>query len=324
MLSALDLQGCYPAVITPMKEENGEIKVDFYHFYKIIEKVVEAGCSGVVIAGTTGQSATITLDEHVELVTRGAEVARGHAARLGRKIQVIGSSGSNCTIDALYLSRQIVKTTKVDAFLHVTGYYNNPPQEGLIKHFRRCADFAAEHDIAVVLYNVPSRTNSNITADTCVMLAQHPAIIAVKEASGNLDQVKQILDETDRSNFTVVSGEDHLVADIMKLGGTGVISASANRWTHEFQVLTELALNGEHEKAAELQQALIPCVDAVFSAKNPIPLAHIFGTQVRCPLVTLDELSEPTRSTAKEKIERALAIEEFPHVEKFVPEIVEV
>lgn len=314
MMRATDLRGCYPAVITPMKDADGEIKVDFYHFYKLIEQVLEAGCSGIVIAGTTGQSATISHSEHIELVTRGAEYARGHAERLGRTIQVIGSAGSNSTAEALYLSREILRSTRLDAFLHVTGYYNNPPQEGLLKHYRAVADLSAEHDTAVVLYNVPSRTRSNIEAATCIALAEHPAIVAVKEASGDIDQIQHILDETDRDAFTVVSGEDHMVADIIRRGGTGVISASANRWPREFQTLAELALAGEHEKAEELQAALLPCIEAVFAVKNPIPLAHMFGTLVRSPLVTVDELSEPGRSKALERINAALAIQEFPHV----------
>jgi 4-hydroxy-tetrahydrodipicolinate synthase len=315
MITAAQLRGCYPAVITPMKETGGEIKVDFYHFYKVIEQVVEAGCSGLVIAGTTGQSATVTHSEHIELVTRGADYARGHAQKLGRKIQVIGSAGSNSTNEALYLMREIQRETKLDAFLHVTGYYNNPPQEGLIKHYRTVADLAAEYDTAVVMYNVPSRTKSNIEAATAIELAKQPAIIAVKEASGDLEQVKRIIDGTRGMDFTVVSGEDDQVAAIMKMGGSGVISASANRWPREFQVLTELALAGEHDKAAELQAALLPCVRATFSVKNPIPLAYMFGTKVRLPLVTISELAPETQAKAIATINAALAIDEFPHVE---------
>ncbi len=314
MLAATDLLGCYPALITPMREEEGELKIDFFHFYKMIEAVLDARCSGIVIAGTTGQSSTLSLEEHIELVARGADYARGHARRLGRSVQVIGSAGSNSTRESIFMMAEILKRAKVDAFLHVTGYYNNPPQEGLLKHYRTVADYAGESDTAVILYNVPGRTKSNIEAATCIKLARHPAIIAVKEASGDLEQVQAILDGTDRATFTVVSGEDHLVADIIRRGGTGVISASANRWPAEFQSLTELALGGEHDKAEALQKALLPCVEAVFCVKNPIPLAHMFNTGVRSPLVTIDEMTPENQEKAVATINAALAIRRFPHV----------
>ncbi|MBI5154203.1 dihydrodipicolinate synthase family protein, partial [Candidatus Poribacteria bacterium] len=202
---------------------------------------------------------------------------------------------------------------RVDALLHVTGYYNNPPQEGLLRHFRLMGDLAAENDASVILYNVPGRTKSNIEADTTIELSTHPAIVAIKEASGDLNQVQKILDQTDRNEFTVLSGEDHLVAEIIRRGGTGVISASANVWPHEFQCLCDLALAGEHEKAAELQKALMPCVEACFCVKNPIPIHYMLNTDIRLPLVRVEDLREPGRNAAIAKIKAALAICEFPH-----------
>ncbi len=315
MLSAREIKGCYVALITPMREVMGDWLIDFERFYKQIEAVIDAGCPGIVIAGTTGQSATLSHSEHIELVTRGSVHARVHAEKQGRQVHVIGSAGSNSTRESVYLMQSIAREARVDAYLHVTGYYNNPPQEGLLRHYRTVADEAARHDTAVVMYNVPGRTASNIAAETCIELAEHPAIIAVKEASGDMDQVQRILDETDRSAFAVTSGEDHLVAEIMRRGGTGVISASANRWPREFQRLTELALAGEHRKAAELQEALMPCVKAVFCVKNPIPLHHMFGSGIRVPLVPVEELNPETRRHAEEAITQALAIQSFPHVD---------
>lgn len=313
MLTATDLRGCYVALITPMKEIFGEFSIDFDAFYERIEAIVDAGCTGIVIAGTTGQSATLSHSEQIELVTRASTHARIYAEKKGRSIQVIGSAGSNSTREAIYLMQSINREARVDGFLHVTGYYNNPPQEGVLKHFQKVADEAAREDTAVIMYNVPGRTNSNIDAETAIELARHPAIIAVKEASGDIDQIQQILDHTVRTEFTVVSGEDHMVAEIIRRGGTGVISAGANRWPLEFQALCELALAGEHEKAAELQQALQPCVDAVFCAKNPIPLHHMFNTGIRLPLVSVDELSPEKRKAVLETIRKAEAITEFPH-----------
>lgn len=314
MLNATQLTGCYPAIITPMKEVDGDVKIDYDHFFRIIERILEAGCTGIVIAGTTGQSSTLSHGEHIELVVRGSAHARRHAKRLGRAVQVIGSAGSNSTAEALYMSERVIEEAELDALLHVTGYYNNPPQEGLLKHFRKVADFCAERDMGIVMYNVPSRTKSNLEAATCIELAKHPAIIGVKEASGDLKQVGEILAKTDRESFTVVSGEDDQVAAIMRMGGRGVISASANRWPREFQVLTELANAGNHAAAAELQEALLPCVRAVFSAKNPIPLHHMFNTAIRLPLVTVSELSPATQEKVLAIIGEAEAIAEFPHV----------
>ncbi|MEQ8820915.1 MAG: 4-hydroxy-tetrahydrodipicolinate synthase [Sumerlaeia bacterium] len=314
MLKAKDLRGCYPALITPMMEEEGQIVVDIDKFHQVIAQVVDAGVSGVLIAGTTGQSATLTHEEHVKVVVEGAIYARGYAAGQGREIQIIASAGSNSTHEALDLSRRILLEGKVDALLHVTGYYNNPPQEGLLAHYKKVADVAAEFESSVILYNVPSRTNSNIEAATAIELAKHPAIIGVKEASGNIEQIKQILDGTDREQFAVVSGEDHMVADIIAMGGQGVISATANVWPGEFQTLCNLALAGEMDKARELQEALMPCVQATFSVKNPIPLHHILDSKIRLPLVTMDQLEDEKRRMALEKIDKALAIKSFPHV----------
>ena len=313
MLRAPELTGCYPALITPMSRQGDTLEVDTDAFHRLIADVIDAGVAGIVIAGTTGQSATLSHDEHVELVREGALYARAYARGKGRPVKVIASAGSNSTAEARDMSRRILAAGNVDALLHVTGYYNNPPQEGLLKHFRLMGDLAAENDAAVILYNVPGRTNSNITAETCVELAKHPAIIAVKEASGKIEQVQAILDGTDRDEFSVVSGEDHLVAEIIRRGGTGVISAAANVWPSEFQTLCDLALAGKHAEAAELQEALMPCVAATFSVKNPIPLHHMLGSDLRLPLVSVGDLREPGRSAALAKINAALAIRSFPH-----------
>ncbi len=314
MLQPQGLTGAYPAIITPLIGDGDDPRIDFDGFTALIAHIIESGCSGVVIAGTTGQSAVLDHAELLELCRVGTEFARAFAAKRKHSFKVICSAGSNATKQAIAQSRDVIRAARPDALLHVSGYYNNPPQEGLVRHFTKVADACAEEGTPVILYNVPSRTNSNLQAASCIALSRHPGIIAVKEASGDLDQVEAILKGTDPDEFTVVSGEDGIVADIMKLGGRGVISASANRWPREFQVLTELAAAGRHEEAAELQDALMPCVRAVFAAKNPIPLHAMFRTGLRSPLVALDELNDPARQTALNAINDALAIESFPHV----------
>ncbi|MGF1571922.1 MAG: 4-hydroxy-tetrahydrodipicolinate synthase [Sumerlaeia bacterium] len=313
MMNSAQLRGCYPALITPMKYENNDLVIDMEAYKQLVKKVCDAGVTGILIAGTTGQSATLETNEQVNLINEIAAFTHEYGRKIGRKIQIIGSASSNSTAEAINLTKNIVAARHVDAVLHLTGYYNNPPQTGLYKHFMAVADVAAEADTATILYNVPSRTASNISAETTIKLADHPAIIGTKEASGNLDQIHTIIDATKDKGFVVVSGEDHMVAEIIQLGGTGVISASANRWPLEFQTLCELALDGKLEQAAQLQVALQPCVDAVFSVKNPIPLHHIFGTEIRLPMVTLNEFPISERLVALEKINRAVVITEFPH-----------
>lgn len=314
MIKPDQLHGSHVALVTPMKPVGSLMGIDFEKVYQLIDRVLEAGASGVLFAGTTGQSAMLSHDEQVDLCTRGIEYARGRAADLGRPVRCLASAGSNSTDEALHLSERIIKAIQPDAMLHVTGYYNNPPQEGLFKHFTAVADLCAKLDTGVILYNVPSRTNSKIEPETIIELAKHQAIIAVKDATGDLEGLEKIAAATDRSEFALISGEDHLVADIIRRGGVGVITASGNRWPGEFQRVCDLANAGEWEAAEELQAALLPCVEAVFCAKNPIPLHEMLGTGLRLPLVTIDELAPATRDAAKAKIAAAEAITDFPHM----------
>lgn len=314
MITPQQLEGAHVALVTPMKPIGSLMGIDFQKVYQLIDTVLDAGARGVLFAGTTGQSFTLSHDEQVDLCTRGIEYARGRAADLGRPVTCLASAGSNSTEEALHLSERIVKAIQPDALLHVTGYYNNPPQEGLRAHFLEIAELAQRMETSVILYNVPGRTNSKIEPETVVRLAEHPAIVAVKDATGDLEGLEKIAAATDRSNFALVSGEDHLVVDLMKRGGVGVITASGNRWPGEFQRITDLCAAGEWDAAEELQKAVLPCVDAVFSVKNPIPLHHMLSVGMRLPLVPVEELDAPNRDQALAKIAAAEAISEFPHM----------
>ncbi|MBX3727935.1 MAG: 4-hydroxy-tetrahydrodipicolinate synthase [Candidatus Sumerlaeia bacterium] len=314
MISPSCLRGCHVALITPMVRRGKLMVMDHDLLFKQIARCVDAGVAGVLFAGTTGQSATLTHDEQVELVTRGIEFARERARAAGRTIVCLASAGSNSTAEALSMSVRIADAVAPDALLHVTGYYNNPPQEGLRAHFEAIADEMAPRGVGIILYNIPGRTASRIEPATMVRLAQHPAIVAVKDANGDLESLRRIRAETDPGTFALLSGEDHLVADIIRLGGVGVISASANRWPGEFQRLAELALAGEIEAADALQAALLPCIEAVFAVKNPIPLHHMLGAGLRLPLVQVAELDEANRRRVLDKIARAESIADFPHV----------
>lgn len=314
MITPEELSGAHVALVTPMKPVGSLMGIDFEKVYALIDQVLEAGVRGVLFAGTTGQSATLSHDEQVDLCTRGIEYARGRAVDLGRPVTCLASAGSNSTEEALHLTERITKAIHPDALLHVTGYYNNPPQEGLRSHFEAVGDLAERLDTSIILYNIPGRTGSRIEPDTMIRLAEHPAIAAVKDATGDLDSLDTIRKATDPKAFTLLSGEDHLVVEVMRRGGRGVISASGNRWPGEFQRITELMVAGDVEAAEELQKALQPCIDAVFGVKNPIPLHHMLSTGMRMPLMPLDRLDAVNRDAAMVLIEKAEAIADFPHM----------
>lgn len=315
MITPDRLRGAHVALLTPMKPVGSLMGIDFERVYELVDGVLEAGVSGVLFAGTTGQSATLSHDEQVDLCTRGIEYARARAAELGRSVTCLASAGSNSTDEALHLTERITRAIHPDALLHVTGYYNNPPQEGLRAHFTAVADLAQRLGTSIVLYNIPGRTGSRIDAETMIRLAEHAAIVAVKDATGDLASLERVRGATDPAAFALLSGEDHLVVDVMRRGGVGVISASANRWPREFQRLTELAAAADWDAADELQRALQPCIDAVFCVKNPIPLHHMLRAGLRLPLVGVAELDPANRERALAKIQTAEAIAEFPHLE---------
>ncbi|MEJ2383651.1 MAG: 4-hydroxy-tetrahydrodipicolinate synthase [Xanthomonadales bacterium] len=314
MLSNDRLEGCHVALITPMTQRGSLLVIDYERLWRLIDHCLDAGVTGLLFAGTTGQSATLSHAEQIELCARGIEHARTRAKELGRAVTCLASAGSNATAEALHLTEHIADASGPDGLLHVTGYYNNPPQEGLLRHFETVADLAERLDTPILLYNIPGRTGSRIEPGTVIRLARHPGIAGLKDATGDLEALAAIRAATDPDTFALLSGEDHLVAPVIRLGGSGVISASANRWPAPFQRLAELANAGDFEAADELQAALQPCVDAVFSVKNPIPLHHMLGAGLRLPLVAVDELAEGHRARVLDLIETAEAIMEFPHV----------
>jgi 4-hydroxy-tetrahydrodipicolinate synthase len=314
MLCNEQLEGCHVALITPMMRRGSLMVIDYEKLWGLIDRCLDAGVAGLLFAGTTGQSATLSHSEQIELCARGIEYARARARSLGRTITCLASAGSNATAEALHLTQHIAEASHPDGLLHVTGYYNNPPQEGLLRHFETVADLAERLGSSIILYNIPGRTGSRIEPDTVIRLARHPGIAAVKDATGDLAALERIRAETDPESFALLSGEDHLVSAVIRRGGIGVISASANRWPAAFQRLAELANAGDFAAADELQAALQPCVDAVFSVKNPIPLHHMFDAGLRLPLVTVDELADEHRARVLALIETAEAIDPFPHV----------
>ncbi|RME77270.1 4-hydroxy-tetrahydrodipicolinate synthase [Candidatus Woesearchaeota archaeon] len=275
-------------------DECGDI--DYDKLDKLIEDQIAAGVAGVLACGTTAQSATLSLEEHVQL-------AKHIHSRVSGRCQYIASAGSNNTREALFLTEAIFDQIGPATFLHVTGYYNNPPQEGLIAHYESIAGLCADLESNVILYNVPGRTNSELEPETIIRLSEHEAIIGLKEARGADEsavvKTAEVIEGTNPEKFRVLSGEDDLVAWMMNpssfKGGNhayGVISATANVAPLLMKNICTAALRGEHDLAFEFQEYAHDIINAVFCAKNPIPLAHMFNTQLRKPLVRLDSIQD--------------------------------
>ncbi len=282
------LQGVYTALITPMKEGKGlSKKVDYDKLEILIEDQIEAGVTGLVACGTTGQSATLTPSEQVKVI----EFVYGHIADVDDKVQFIAGAGSNSTAEAVRLSRRIENRLGDSVtFLHVTPYYNRPTQEGMQRHFEAIADKIDETS-NLILYNVPSRTGSNLDNHTVLELADYPNIIGIKEAGDVVARTKAVEVERELNpdlQFRVLSGDDYDVAAAMKEGAFGVISATANVAPKYFAHLCNAALLDKHRLAARYQSGVKIFVDATFSRTNPIPLAEMLGTEVRLPLVRKD------------------------------------
>lgn len=247
-------KGSIVALITPFKD--GE--VDYSKLKELIEFHVISGTHGIVPCGTTGESATLSFDEHERII---AEVVRMVAGR----IPVIAGAGSNNTMESLRLTKH-AKKEGADGALIITPYYNKPTPEGLYRHYKLIAE---EVDIPIVIYNVPSRTGISILPETVARLSELKNIVAIKEASGNLDQTTQILQLCD---ITVLSGEDSLTLPIMAVGGSGVISVVANIVPEETSKLARYCLEGNFAEARKYHHKLFSLCKGMFIETNPIPV----------------------------------------------------
>ena len=247
-------QGSMVAIVTPFKD--GEI--DFDTLGKLIDFQVKNGTDAIVPCGTTGESPTLTHQEHDRVVQYVVEKVAGRA-------QVIAGAASNSTAEALQLTRH-AEEVGADGALVITPYYNKPTQRGLIEHFRRIAEETA---IPLVLYNVPGRTGVKLNPETIAELAVIENIVAVKEACGSVDQVNQILNLCD---ITVLSGDDMLTLPMMSVGARGVISVAANIVPREVNLLVHAALDGNWEEARERHFQLYSLFQMMFLETNPIPV----------------------------------------------------
>lgn len=254
-------KGAGVAIITPFNETG----INFNELARLIDFNIENGTDAIIITGTTGESATMTDEEHKEAI-------KFTVNHVNKRIPVIAGTGSNDTAYAMQLSKYAQKVG-ADGLLLVTPYYNKCSQKGLIKHFTYIADHT---NIPIILYNVPSRTGVNIALDTYIELAKHPRIVAVKEASGDLSAIIKIK-EACGDNLHIYSGNDDQIVPILSIGGIGVISVLSNVMPKEAHDICQLYFDGKVKESAELQIKLLTLINTLFIEVNPIPVKTALG-----------------------------------------------
>ena len=247
--------GAATAIITPFKDG----KVDYVSFKNIIEDQIKGGIDGIVVAGTTGEAATLTHEEHCQCIDFVVKTVDG-------RVPVIAGTGSNDTAYGIELS-QYACEAGADALLLVTPYYNKATPKGLIKNFLETAD---KTNKPIILYNVPSRTGCNISLPVYKELAKHERIVAVKEASGNISAIAELISECG-DYFDIYSGNDDQIVPIMSLGGKGVISVLSNVLPKQTHDICQLCLDGDYKSAATMQLDYLKFINALFCEVNPIP-----------------------------------------------------
>ena len=248
--------GLCTALVTPFRDD----RVDFTMLERLIRRQIDAGADAIVLAGTTGESPTLTEEEKLDIFRCGVQTAAG-------KCKIIAGTGSNCTAKAVSLSARAAETG-VDGLLVVTPYYNKSTQPGLIQYYTAITWAAS---IPVIAYNVPSRTGVDIRVDTCRALADIPGIAGIKEASGDISKAGKIIAAC-ADDLPVYSGNDDQTVPIMALGGLGVISVVSNVAPKAMKALTDACLAGEYPKAAAIQRKLLKLMELMFCQVNPIPV----------------------------------------------------
>lgn len=274
-------EGVLPAIITPFFRDSS-MSLDLEGLESNIESLLQRGVHGIVPCGSTGESATLTFEEHETVIARTVEVVDG-------RVPVLAGTGSNSTAEAMRLTRS-AKDAGADGALIISPYYNKPNRSGLIKHFTKLADL----DLPIVIYNVPGRTAQNLQPDLVAELAEHPNIVGIKEASGDITQISRIIEETQDEDFSVLSGDDAMTLPILAIGGAGVISVAANIVPGLMVEMYESFSAGDLAHAQDLHYILSPLMRAMFIDTNPIPvkkaveLIGMAAGPVRLPLDELD------------------------------------
>lgn len=274
----LDLGRIATAMVTPFHDD---LTIDFDMVEQLIEHLLANGTDSIVVCGTTGESPTLSSEEKLELIQFTVE-------KVNKRVPVIAGTGTNNTQQTIDLTKK-VESLGVDGVMLVAPYYNKPNQQGLYAHFEAVAK---ETSLPIVVYNVPGRTSSNILATTMINLSKIPNIQVVKEASGDLDQMAEILANVD-DDFDVYSGDDALTLPLLAIGGKGVISVASHIAGNEMQAMIKAFEEGRHKDAAKIHQALIPVIKQLFKNPNPVPIKYAMSKlgfkmeKVRLPLVEM-------------------------------------
>lgn len=285
------------AMVTPFRAD--DLEVNWEVVRELTEYLIERGSDGLVVAGTTGESPTLTFEEKVRLFKEVKEVA-------GKRAKVIAGTGSYCTNESIHLTRA-AEEVGVDAIMLVVPYYNKPPQDGLYGHFKA---IASQTSLPVILYNIPGRTACNLEAKTLARLAKDvPNIKGVKEASGNLVQVAEIASLTD-ADFEILSGEDVLTLPMLAVGGRGVISVASHIAGKQIGEMIDAFFGGDVEKAKGIHLELLPLFRVLFITTNPIPVKaamEMVGIKVGPPRPPLCPATEQQREEIS-KVLKALGV----------------
>lgn len=274
--------GAATAIVTPFR--NGEI--DYEAFARLINWQIEQGIDAIVVCGTTGEASTLTDEEHREAIRFAVETAKG-------RVPIIAGTGSNDTAYAIELTKHACEVG-ADAVLLVTPYYNKATQKGLIASFTAVADASTK---PIILYNVPSRTGCNILPATAAALAEHPNIVAIKEASGNISQIAELASLV-RGKMDIYSGNDDQIVPVLSLGGKGVISVLSNLMPKETSEICHKFLSGDVAGSTAMQLDLLPLVNALFCEVNPIPVKAAMAAMgygensLRLPLTPMESANE--------------------------------
>ncbi|MBC1723812.1 4-hydroxy-tetrahydrodipicolinate synthase [Listeria seeligeri] len=277
----MDLGKVITAMVTPIHPDKNKVcKKRIHH---LVNHLIENGSDGLVIAGTTGESPTLSHDEKIKLFRQVIETNDGRA-------KLIAGTGSNNTAETIEFTKEVAELGGIDAVLIVAPYYNKPNQDGLYAHFAAVAEASS---LPVVIYNIPGRSVVNIEPETIIRLAKLPNIIGVKESSGDLENISKIIADTS-DDFLVYSGDDSLTLPILSVGGDGVISVASHIVGNEMQEMIQAFEKGEVTKAASIHRKLLPLMNGLFAVPNPAPTKYLLNQQglsvgsVRLPLVDLN------------------------------------
>jgi 4-hydroxy-tetrahydrodipicolinate synthase len=283
----MKFEGVYCAMVTPFTKDD---EIDVEGMRSNIAYLQNGGVAGLVPCGSTGESSTLTFDEHKKLIDVTVDAA---------SVPVVAGTGSNNTSEAVELTRH-AQDAGAEASLQIVPYYNKPMKSGLIKHFSAIAEAC---DIPLVLYNIPGRTGINMDAETTSTIAhEYSNVAAVKEASANFSQISQIIELTQDLDFCVISGDDGLTLPMMALGATGVISVTADLFPKPMGQLTQFCLDGNYAKAREVHYRLAPLFKALFIETNPIPIkkaCDLLGLAGGAPRLPLTPMAEPNVTKLK-------------------------